>query len=346
VAVGALRLAELVEALGGELIGDGALSLQGLASLTSAGPEHIAFVTGTKHVAAMKACRAGALIVPPELAAEAALQAAVLVSPQPYLYYARLSQWWLARQRAQQPASRHPSAYVHPEALLGEGVHLGAFAVVEAGARLGAGCVVGPHTVIGAEARVGAGSRLAAHVTVGERCELGARCIVHSGTVIGADGFGFAPEQGRWVKIEQLGRVCIGDEVEIGANCTIDRGALDDTVIEEGVKLDNLVHIAHNVHIGAHTAMAGCAAVAGSTRIGKHCTLGGDAKVIGHLTLADGVHISACSVVTKSILKPGVYTGVFPLDEHTSWEKNAASLRQLFKLRDRVRALEKSAEKP
>ena len=342
---GALRLAELVEALGGELIGDGATPLQGLASLTIAGPAHIAFVTGAKHVAAMRACRAGALIVPPALATEAALQAALIVTPDPYLYYARLSQWWLARQRALVPATRHATAYVHPQAQLGEGVHLGAFAVVEAGARVGAGSFIGAHTVLGAMAQVGAGSRLAAHVTVGEHCELGARCIVHSGTVIGSDGFGFAPDQGRWVKIEQLGRVLIGDDVEIGANCTIDRGALDDTIIEEGVKLDNLVHIAHNVHVGAHTVMAGCAAVAGSTRIGKHCTLAGDAKVIGHLTLADGVHISACSVVTKSIHKPGVYTGIFPLDEHSSWEKNAVTLRQLFKLRDRVRALERSPEK-
>jgi UDP-3-O-[3-hydroxymyristoyl] glucosamine N-acyltransferase len=189
----------------------------------------------------MRASRAGALIVPPTLAEEAAQQAALIVTPQPYLYYARLSQWWARRLRANEIQGVHPTAWIAPDAHLGEGVQIGAFAVVEAGAR------------------IGAHSRIAPHVVIGARCELGERCIVHAGVVIGADGFGFAPLEGRWEKIEQLGRVRIGSDVEIGANCTIDRGALDDTVIDEGVKLDNLIHIAHNVHIGAHTAMAGCA---------------------------------------------------------------------------------------
>ena len=341
---GTVRLGELVEALGGELIGPADLPLQGLASLASAQAHHIGFVAGVKHADALRASRAGALIVPPELAELAAPQAALIVTPNPYLYYARLSQWWLARQRPP-AAGVHPQAVVHASAELGEGVEIGALAVVGAGARIGAGSVIAAHAVIEAGARIGPGSRIGSQVVIGADCELGAACIVHGGTVIGADGFGFAPEQGRWVKIEQLGRVRIGDEVEIGANCTIDRGALDDTVIEEGVKLDNLIHIAHNVHIGAHTAMAGCAAVAGSTRIGRHCTIGGDAKIIGHLTLADHVHISACSVVTRSIQKPGTYTGIFPLDDNASWEKNAASLRQLYKLRERVRTLEQQQKK-
>jgi UDP-3-O-[3-hydroxymyristoyl] glucosamine N-acyltransferase len=165
---------------------------------------------------------------------------------------------------------------------------------------------------------------------------------VHSGVVIGADGFGFAPSGGRWEKIEQLGNVRIGNDVEIGANSCIDRGALDDTVIEDGVKLDNLVQIGHNVRIGAHSALAGCAGVAGSAVIGAHCTVGGGAIVLGHLTLADHVHISAASVVMRSISKPGTYSGVFPIDDNSSWEKNAATLRQLHSLRDRVRALEKT----
>lgn len=338
--VATVRLAQVVEALGGELVGSGELALQGLASLSSAQPHHIAFVTGAKHGAAMRSSQAGALIVPPELAPEAAAQAALIVTANPYLYYARLSQWWLARQRAGQAPGVHPQAAIAPDAELGVGVQVGAFAVIESGAVIGDGAVIAAHAVIEAGAKVGVGSRIGSQVVIGANCELGRHCIVHGGTVIGADGFGFAPDQGRWVKIEQLGRVRIGDEVEIGANCTIDRGALDDTVIEEGVKLDNLIHIAHNVFIGAHTAMAGCAAVAGSTRIGRHCTIGGDAKVIGHLTLVDGVHISACSVVTRSILKPGTYTGIFPLDDNAAWEKNAASLRQLYKLRERIRALE------
>jgi UDP-3-O-[3-hydroxymyristoyl] glucosamine N-acyltransferase len=179
---------------------------------------------------------------------------------------------------------------------------------------------------------------------VGHDCRIGKRAIVHSGVVIGADGFGFAPHQGRYEKIEQLGAVRIGDDVEIGANTCIDRGALDDTVLEDGVKLDNLIQIGHNVRVGAHTAMAGCVGVAGSARIGAHCTVGGGAIVLGHLTLADGVHISAASVVMRSILQPGQYSGIFPIDDNASWEKNAATLRQLHSLRDRLRALEKQVK--
>jgi UDP-3-O-[3-hydroxymyristoyl] glucosamine N-acyltransferase len=189
-------------------------------------------------------------------------------------------------------------------------------------------------------ARIGAGTVLASRVTVGEDCRIGARCILHPGVVIGADGFGFAPHEGRWEKIEQLGAVQIGDDVEIGANTCIDRGALGDTVIEDGVKLDNLVQIGHNVRVGRHTAMAGCAGVAGSAVIGAHCTVGGGAVVLGHLTLADHVHVSAASVVMRSISKPGQYTGLFPIDENAKWEKNAASLKQLHGLRERLKALE------
>jgi len=189
-------------------------------------------------------------------------------------------------------------------------------------------------------AQVGAGTVLKSRVTVGEDCTIGERCLVHSGVVIGADGFGFAPHQGTWEKIEQLGAVRIGNDVEIGANTCIDRGALEDTVIEDGVKLDNLIQIGHNVRVGRHTAMAGCVGVAGSARIGAHCTVGGGAVVLGHLSLADHVHISAASVVTRSILQPGQYTGMFPLDSNANWEKNAASLKQLSRLRERIKALE------
>jgi len=190
-------------------------------------------------------------------------------------------------------------------------------------------------------AHIGAHSVLRARVTLGEDCTLGERCIVHSGVVIGADGFGFAPDAGRWEKIEQLGAVQIGNDVEIGANTCIDRGALGNTVIEDGVKLDNLIQIGHNVHIGRHTAMAGCAGVAGSANIGAHCTVGGGAVILGHLRIADNVHISAATVVTKSVLKPGQYTGVFPLDENAAWERNAATLKQLHSLRERIKKLEK-----
>ena len=218
---------------------------------------------------------------------------------------------------------------------------VGAFCCVGPGARIGIGSRIAEHCVIGRNAQVGAGSRLSARVTVGDDCRIGDRCIVHSGVVIGADGFGFAPHDGQWIKIEQLGAVQIGNDVEIGANTCIDRGALQDTILEDGVKLDNLVQIGHNVRVGKHTAMAGCVGVAGSATIGAHCTVGGGAIVLGHLQLADHVNISAASVVTRSILKPGHYTGLFPIDDNHAWEKNAATLKQLHTLRERLKLAEK-----
>jgi UDP-3-O-[3-hydroxymyristoyl] glucosamine N-acyltransferase len=217
-----------------------------------------------------------------------------------------------------------------------------ALAVIGPEARVGAGAWVASHAVVEAGALVGASTRIGPHAVIGRGCSIGDRCILHAGVVIGADGFGFAPHQGGWEKIEQLGAVRIGDDVEIGANTCVDRGALEDTVIEQGVKLDNLIQIGHNVRIGAHTAMAGCVGVAGSARIGAHCTVGGGAIILGHLELADHVHVSASTVVTRSILKPGQYSGVYPFEENAAWEKNAATLRHLHALRDRLRALEKA----
>jgi UDP-3-O-[3-hydroxymyristoyl] glucosamine N-acyltransferase len=212
--------------------------------------------------------------------------------------------------------------------------------VVGACADIASGVVIDSHSVVQAHARVGTDSRVGPRVHIGRRCVIGARCIAHPGVVIGADGFGFAPDEGRWEKIAQLGAVQIGDDVEIGANTCIDRGALEDTTIGDGVKLDNLVQIGHNVRVGPHTAMAGCVGVAGSARIGAHCSLGGGAIILGHLELADHVQISAATVVTRSILQPGLYSGVFPFDDNAQWEKNAATLRQLHRLRERLRALE------
>ena len=265
------------------------------------------------------------MIVSAAMRDAAASRGAAIVVPDPYLAFARLTQWWARRVRPVPVAGIHPSAVVEPEA------------EVDPTATVGALCYVG------AGVRIGAHTRLAPRVTVMDGCSIGARCIVHSGVVIGADGFGFAPTEGRWEKIEQLGSVRIGDDVEIGANTCIDRGALDDTVIEDGVKLDNLVQVGHNVRIGAHSALAGCVGIAGSAVIGRHCTFGGGAIVLGHLTLADGVNISAATVVTRSIAKPGLYSGVFPIDDNASWEKNAATLRQLHALRERLRALEKKS---
>jgi UDP-3-O-[3-hydroxymyristoyl] glucosamine N-acyltransferase len=336
-------LGDLAAQLGGELIGDPALRIERIGPLEGATPSTIAFLSNPRYQSQLAASNAGCVIVGPAMREVAVARGAAIVTPDPYLYFARLTQWWAARQR---PAARpgvHPSAVVDPGAVVSASATVGPLAVIEAGAQIGEGAVIGAHCVVGERAVVGAATRLAPRVTLGAGCSIGARGIVHSGVVIGADGFGFAPTEGRWEKIEQLGNVRIGDDVEIGANTCIDRGALDDTVIGDGVKLDNLIQIGHNVRIGAHTAMAGCVGVAGSATIGAHCTVGGGAIVLGHLTLADHVHISAASVVMRSIRQPGQYSGVFPIDDNAAWEKNAATLRQLHTLRDRLRALERAA---
>ena len=320
------RLDAIVAALGGEITGPGETRIARLAPLESADHTALAFVAHVRYAAQIETTQAAALIVSPALRERAAARGPCIVSDNPYLYFARLTQWWRAHQLPLPASQVHPSAWVDPSAELGPDVSIGPFAVVEAGARIGAGTRIGPH------------------VTVGRDCTVGERCILHPGVVIGADGFGFAPHEGQWVKIEQLGAVRIGNDVEIGANSCVDRGALDDTVIEDGVKLDNLVQIAHNVHIGEHSAMAGCVSVAGSARIGKHCTVGGAGMILGHLTLADHVHVSSGTLISRSILKPGQYSGVFPFDDNSAWEKNAATLRQLHALRDRIRALEKEVK--
>jgi UDP-3-O-[3-hydroxymyristoyl] glucosamine N-acyltransferase len=227
-----------------------------------------------------------------------------------------------------------PGARIHATAAIGPLAYIGP------GAQVGEGALIAAQAHVGGAAVVGAGTRLMPRATLLDGCRIGARGLVHGGAVIGADGFGFAPSGGAWVKIEQLGTVVIGDDVEIGANTCIDRGALEDTVIEDGVKLDNLVQIGHNVRVGAHSAFAGCVGVAGSARIGRHCTAGGGAIILGHLQLVDHVHVTAATVITRSILKPGQYSGLFPFDDNASWEKNAATLRQLHSLRERLRALE------
>jgi len=320
-----VRLGQIVDALGGELHGGQRdAEIRRLAPLDTAGDDALSFLSNPRYQSQLAASRAACVIVGPALRDAALARGACIVVDQPYAYYARLTQWWVHAHGAGPVAGAHPSAVVHPEAQVHPTASIGPLCVVERGA------VIGAHT------------QLRSRVTVGERCTLGMRCIVHPGVVIGADGFGFAPSGGEWIKIEQLGAVRIGDDVEIGANTCIDRGALDDTVIEDGVKLDNLIQIAHNVHIGRHTAMAGCSAVAGSTRIGAHCTIAGAASIVGHLELADNVHISTNTVVTHSISRPGHYTGVFPMDDNASWEKNAATLRQLHRLRERIRALEQT----
>ncbi|HEU5293556.1 MAG TPA: UDP-3-O-(3-hydroxymyristoyl)glucosamine N-acyltransferase [Burkholderiaceae bacterium] len=335
-----VRLADIVAALGGELHGDRALPIERIAALDNADPRSISFLAHARHADKLASTRAGCVIVAPAHLQAARERGVALVTDDPYLYYARLTQWWRRNEGVPAPGV-HPSAVVDASAQVDPSAHVGALVVVGPLARIGPQAVIGAHSSIGAQARIGTQTRFAERVTFGERCTIGERGIVHSGVVIGADGFGFAPVQGRWEKIEQLGTVRIGDDVEIGANTCIDRGALDDTVIEDGVKLDNLIQIAHNVHIGAHTAIAAMAGVAGSARIGRHCTIGGAAGIVGHIDIVDHVHVDAATVISRSITKPGRYSGLFPFDDNASWEKNAATLRQLYSLRERLRALEK-----
>jgi UDP-3-O-[3-hydroxymyristoyl] glucosamine N-acyltransferase len=322
-----LTLGTIVETLGGRLLGSPDTHVSGLAPLQSALPGQVSFLSQARYQSLLASSLAGCVIVSPLFEAQVAQRPAAIITEDPYLYFARLTRLW--KRRLPQPGKPqiHPSAVIDPEARIAEDAVIGPLCVVERGAE------------------VGPGTWLKSRVTVGEDCKIGARCLVHSGVVIGADGFGFAPHQGQWEKIEQLGAVRIGNDVEIGANTCIDRGALEDTVIEDGVKLDNLIQIGHNVQVGKHTAIAGCVGVAGSARIGAHCTVGGGAVVLGHLNLADHVHISAASVVTRSISQPGHYTGMFPLDSNANWEKNAASLKQLSRLRERIKALEADIHK-
>ena len=323
-----LYLSQITEALGGDLHGDAQTYIDRLAPLSSAGPKNLGFLSHPKYQSQLIGTQAACVVVSPELAVAAQARGACIVTPDPYHYFAQLTQLWRAHHPLPVGPRIHPTAVIDPAASIDPTAHIGPLCVVEAGAR------------------VGAHSRLHARVHVGHDCVVGQQCILHPGVVLGADGFGFAPHQGAWVKIEQLGAVRLGDAVELGANTCVDRGALEDTTIGHGVKIDNLVQIGHNVHIGDHSALAGCVGVAGSARIGAHCTLGGGAIVLGHLELADHVHISAASVVTRSIHQSGHYSGFFPIDDNAAWEKNAASLRQLHRLRERIKALEQRPQPP
>jgi len=343
-----LRLADIVQSLAGqadaELVGNPETLIERLSTLEAAGPSDLTFLSNPRYLGQLAESAAACVVVAPSAREAALKRGACIVVADPYHYFALITQLW-KRQHFPAPAPHiHPSASIDPAATLAPGVSIGAFACIAAGAVIEAGARIAEHCVIGRNVQIGADSRLSARVTVGDDCRIGARCILHPGVVIGADGFGFAPHGGQWVKIEQLGAVRIGNDVEIGANTCIDRGALQDTVLEDGVKLDNLVQIAHNVRIGQHSAMAGCVGVAGSATIGAHCTVGGGAIVLGHLRLADGVHVSAATTVTRSLLKPGLYTGLFPIDDNAAWEKNAATLKQLHALRDRLKQAEKSLQ--
>jgi UDP-3-O-[3-hydroxymyristoyl] glucosamine N-acyltransferase len=335
-AAGGLALGEIVRRLGGELRGDPALRVGQAAPLDRALAGQISFLANPRYRPQLQSTRAGAVIL--TSAAAEGYAGACIVASNPYAYFARVAQ--LLDRRERPAAGVHPAAVVETD--LPASASVGAGAVIGRGAAIGAGARIGPGCVVGAGAAIGADAVLHANVTVYAACVIGARCVIHSGAVVGSDGFGFArDDDGSYVKIPQTGRVVIGDDVEIGANTTIDRGTLEDTVIEDGVKIDNLVQIAHNCRVGAHTVIAGCTGIAGSTRIGRRCMFGGATMIIGHIDIADDVVITGASFVGKSIRRAGTYTGQMPSQPHEDWLRNFAHMRHLDSLADRIRALEK-----
>ncbi|WP_395824080.1 UDP-3-O-(3-hydroxymyristoyl)glucosamine N-acyltransferase [Collimonas sp.] len=340
------RLKELIESLGGQLIGDADIQVSGIAPLSDATASQITFLSNPRFRPQAAQTQAAAIIL--SAADDALLPADYpgtrIVVSNPYAYFAKVAQFFVARNAPCVVPGIHPAAIVDPDAQVAASAHIGPNVVIEAGAVIGEQTRIDAGCVIGRGVKIGANACLYPNVTVYAGCEIGARAMIHSGVVIGADGFGFANEGGAWIKIPQTGRVLICDDVEIGANTTIDRGALADTVIEEGAKLDNQIQIAHNCHIGAHTAIAACAGIAGSARIGKYCSIGGAAMIHGHITIADHVHVSAGTLALRSISEPGQYTGFYPIAKHGDWEKSAALVRNLNAMREKIRALEKSVK--
>lgn len=325
------------------------LRIQGIGSLEHASPQEISFLSNPQLQHQLEACNAAVVIMAPAVYEQlsASPRFAVVLHEQPYLLYALLAQWFDQSRLNALPQTIHPSAVIDPSAQIGQGVSIGPFCVIEAHAQIGDYCRVGAGSVIGQHTQIGKQALIYPRVTLYHQITIGDRAIIHSGAVIGADGFGFAPHpQGGWAKIAQLGGVHIGNDVEVGANTTIDRGALDNTIIGDGVKLDNQIMLGHNVHVGDHTAIAACVGVAGSTHIGARCIVGGAAMISGHLHIADDVQISGGTAVTASIKKSGRYSGVYPFAEHKQWQYNAAVISQLSQLRKRLRSLERGVELP
>ncbi|WP_454260626.1 UDP-3-O-(3-hydroxymyristoyl)glucosamine N-acyltransferase [Pseudoxanthomonas mexicana] len=328
---------ELADRFGLELRGDAGLVIDGVATLARAEPGQLAFLANSRYRGQLGDSRASLVVMRAEDADAA--PGAVLIAKDPYTAFAKMAALFERRQ-AREPGI-HPNAVIDPTARIAPGAHVGPFVTVGARSVIGEGSVLGPGCIIGEDCVVGDGCELIARVTLVTRVRLGQRVLVHPGAVIGADGFGLAMDSGHWIKVPQLGGVVIGDDCEIGANTTIDRGALDDTVLEEDVRLDNQIQIGHNVRIGAHTAMAGCSAAAGSARIGRYCLIGGAAGVLGHLEICDRVVVTAMSLVTSSITEPGEYSSGTPLTDNRTWRKNAARFKQLDALARRVLAADK-----
>ena len=337
----AITLERLASHLGCELDGEPSCLISSVATLEKASDGELSFLASSKYRTSLACTAASAVIVAER--DRAACPVNTLIAKDPYLAYARAVQLLY-------PDVRHASG-VHPTAQVDQAAQIDPTAWVDAHCVIGAGVVVAAHAQIGAgcvldrDITIGRGSRLAANVTIYGCAVLGERCIVQSGAVIGSDGFGYANDQGQWLKIPQIGGVWLGDDVEVGANTTIDRGALSDTIIEDGVKLDNQIQIAHNVHIGKHTAIAGCSGIAGSTHIGAHCAIGGHVGIVGHLTIADGVQISAKTFVSQSIDAPGFYSSGTPVEPNAHWRRNFVRMKQLDEMARRLKVLEKMVHK-
>lgn len=333
-----VSLGELAELVGGRTHGDAHVRVDRVATLDRATPGSIAFLANARYRGFLRTTGASAVIL-----GESDLDQApgpALIHDNPYLAFALVAQ--RLERRPEHPPGVQDGASVAGDVALGADVHVGRGAIIESGAEVGAGSVIGPGCVVGAGTRIGVECRLTANVTICHDCVLGDRVVLQPGTVIGSDGFGFAFDGNRWVKVPQTGRVVIGDDVEIGANTTVDRGALEDTVIENGVKVDNLVQIAHNVRIGEHSILAGCVGIAGSARIGRRCTLAGNVGVGGHITIADDTVVTARSWVTRDIREPGMYSSGTPMSTNRQWRRNAARFNQLDDMARRLRRLEKA----
>ncbi|MGU9850817.1 UDP-3-O-(3-hydroxymyristoyl)glucosamine N-acyltransferase [Pseudomonas koreensis] len=332
-----IKLGQLAEFLGATLRGDPEKQITGLATLQEAGPAQLSFLANPQYRKYLASSQAAALLLKEADAEDFTGNA--LVVPDPYLAYARISHLFDPKPKA--AAGVHPTAVIAPDALVDPSASIGPFVVIEAGARIGAQVTLGAHCVIGARSEIGEGGWLAPRVTLYHDVRIGKRVVIQSGAVLGGEGFGFANEKGIWQKIAQIGGVTIGDDVEIGVNTAIDRGALADTVIGNGVKLDNQIQIAHNVQVGDHTAMAACVGISGSTKIGKHCMLAGGVGLVGHIDICDNVFLTGMTMVTHSITEPGAYSSGTAMQPAAEWRKSAARIRQLDDLARRLKQLEK-----
>ncbi len=330
------KLSEIIARLGGVLVGED-IAVHRVSSVANAQAGHVSFLTESKYRAALATTKASAIILSAEN--QHLTELPRIVTDNPYAYFAKVSA--LLNPTSEVTPGIAASAVIHSTAQVPASCSIGPNVVIEANVELGEDVVIGPSSVVGEGASIAAGSRLQSNVVIYHGCQIGRYCHIASGTVIGADGFGYANQSGVWVKIPQVGRVIIGNYVDIGANSTIDRGALDDTIIEDGVKLDNLIQVGHNCIIGEHTVIAGCVGIAGSAKIGKRCKIGGAAMILGHLEIADDVTVSPGSMITRSLNKSDTYTALMPFQSHAEWLKTAANLRHLGDLTDRIKQLEK-----